>query len=104
LNFVISFSRKLTRYAGCLVARLAFESRYSAARGLFWNAGSRFGDQDFFAVRPILEHLLPLLAQNGHDAMSDLSTQFASKQTSPDGNGLARPAESGLIRVGNNPI
>src|ERR1700730_9125581 len=35
-------------WAGPLIARLKFEARYSRARKLFWNAGSRFRDQDFF--------------------------------------------------------
>jgi hypothetical protein len=34
----------LTRYAGYLIARLAFEARYSGTRELFSNAGSRLCD------------------------------------------------------------
>lgn len=34
--------------AGSLIVRLNFEARYSRARKLFWTAGSRFRDQDFF--------------------------------------------------------
>src|SRR5260370_35030863 len=33
---------------GPLIERLKFEALYSRARKLFWNAGSRFRDQDFF--------------------------------------------------------
>jgi hypothetical protein len=34
--------------AGSLIVRLNFEAGYSRARKLFWNAGSRLRDQDFF--------------------------------------------------------